>query len=63
MSKKFHRVIIVALFAVAAAAAHAESGFLDFYSPQFLAGMGGTANLMRRRERSSIPRSARENRG
>jgi len=45
MSKKFRRLIIVALFAVAAAAVHAESGFLDFYSPQFLAGMGGTANL------------------
>jgi flagellar hook assembly protein FlgD/outer membrane protein OmpA-like peptidoglycan-associated protein len=44
MKKKVRGFIVVALFALAAGAVHAESGFLDFYSPQFLAGMGGTAN-------------------
>ena len=45
MKKKVHVIIVVGLFAIAAGAVHAESGFLDFYSPQFLAGLGGTANL------------------
>ena len=45
MRRKVQRLFVVALFALAAGAAHGESGFLDFYSPQFLAGMGGTANL------------------
>ncbi len=44
MKKKVQGFIVVAMFALAAGAVHAESGFLDFYSPQFLAGMGGTAN-------------------
>ena len=44
MRKKVSGFIVVALFAVVIGAVHAESGFLDFYSPQFLAGMGGTAN-------------------
>ena len=45
MKNQVRRFIVVALFALAAGAVHGESGFLDFYSPQFLGGMGGTANL------------------
>ena len=45
MKVKARAFLAVALFAFCAAGAQAESGFLDFYSPQFLGGMGGTANL------------------
>ncbi|MGA2765471.1 MAG: FlgD immunoglobulin-like domain containing protein [Spirochaetia bacterium] len=45
MKNQVRRFIVVALFAFAAGAVNGESGFLDFYSPQFLGGMGGTANL------------------
>ncbi|HVP19371.1 MAG TPA: FlgD immunoglobulin-like domain containing protein, partial [Spirochaetia bacterium] len=45
MKKHVRRLVVVAVFVIAAGVVHAESGFLDFYSPQFLGGMGGTANL------------------
>lgn len=45
MKKQVRCCVVVALFALAAGAVNAESGFLDFYSPQFLGGIGGTANI------------------